>query len=1412
KVDRRALARIDVIAGAGREYVAPRNGTEQQLVEIWAAVLHRGPETIGIHDNFFELGGHSLLATQLLSRVRGAMSVELPLRTLFERGSVAQLAEAIATAKKSEIPAIMPVDRTQYEVLPLSFAQERLWFMSQLEPNNAGYNIPGAVRIHGAVDADELDRAFNTIIARHETLRTVFPSDEGRASQRILDRVDFRLERIACADEETARNLCRADAATPFDLTSGPLLRGKLIRLEDREHILMLNVHHIVHDGWSLGVLIRELGAILSGQELPALPIQYADYSIWQRQWLEEGGVLERQLAYWQKQLAGVPESLDLPADYPRPRVRSFAGATRAFALDAQLTAGLQRIADEQGGTLYMVLLAAFKVLLHRYTGQHDICVGSPIANRNHGETEGLIGMFANTLALRSQVDGDESFAALVQRVKATCLEAYEHQDAPFEKIVDRVSPQRNMALTPLFQIMFVLNAEMGEAPDERIQPYRLDAGISKFDLTAELAETAGGLAGAFRYSTALYKPQTIDRMVEHFIALCRAVVDAPAAAIGALDYLSESEQRQLLAGFNDSVAAYPADKCLPQLFAEQAAMHPARTAVVFGSEQLTYQELDARSRALALHLQSRGVGAGKLVGISMERSLDMVVALLGILRAGGAYVPLDPDYPAELLQHMLTDAAPAVVLTQERFLGALPDSSASLLALDREWLDCERHVTEQHGSDKPLTPVGPEQLAYVIYTSGSTGLPKGVMIEHGSLTNYLAWVTGFLAGEGVETLPVVTNLSFDASLKQIFGPLVTGGTVVLTKGVASDPEGLLDVLESANGAGLNCVPSLWRMLLEVIERRPSGNIRNLRGLLLGGEEIPRELIRRSLRVIPELKIANLYGPTEATANATFARQISDGDVSIGRPVANTQIYILDAHRRPVPVGVAGEIYIGGVGVARGYLNRPELTAERFIADPFSSNADGRLYKTGDLGRWRVDGNVEYLGRNDQQVKLRGYRIELGEIETQLAKHPRVQEAVVIAREDEPGEKRLVAYVTGQALGVEQLDVEELRAHLSASVPQYMVPAAFVQLEAMPLTPTKKIDRKALPKPEAQAYATKEYEPPQGEIEETLAAIWQEILHVERVGRNDDFFELGGHSLSAVQLMAKINRRFEQLLPLSVMFTAPHVAALAKVISNQTASPGDILIPIQTSGDARPVFAIPAAGGNVLSLQPLSKTLGAQRPFYGLGMVGLDGRTAPLNSVEETARRNIAALKTLQPHGPYSLIGHSYGGVVAYEMARILLEQDEEIASLTLIDSRAPSVIQETVRHDVAAELAEACMVAAGQHDAEIGIEVERLRQLPDEEKVHYLVALLKEHGLDVDAGQFNAFYRVYRANQLCYRTYTPPRLAHELEVSLYRAVGSNGHGPADYGWNQLLQRPVVVHDVDADHFSILTNAFDPAR
>ena len=683
----------------------------------------------------------------------------MPLKLLFERTTVAQVAQFVATARKSEIPPIRPVDRASFDRLPLSFAQERLWFINQLEPDSAGYNVPGAVLLHGELDVDQLDDAVNLIIARHESLRTVFPSQEGHAYQRILERVDFRLDRIDLshhtdqhARDHQAEHLCRTDAATPFDLASGPLIRGKLIRLTAREHILMLNMHHIVSDGWSLGVLVKELGEILDAfhqdrrPALAPLPIQYVDYSVWQRRWLDEGGILAQQLAYWQEKLAAVPESLDLATDYPRPPVQSLAGSTHAFALDAHLAGQLKRLADHEGATLHMVLLAAFKALLHRYTGQTDICIGSPIANRQYGETEGLIGMFVNTLALRSQVEGEETFASLVSKVKATCLEAYEHQDAPFEKVVDLLRPQRNLAISPLFQVMFILrNSEM-RAPGGHIQRYPLGGGISKFDLTLALAETPEGLAGSIEYSTALYTPQTIARMVEHFTAVCQAVVATPTAKIRDLDYLGEAEQRRLLVDYNATHADYPTDTCLHQLFVEQAARDGEKIAVVCGGEPLSYRELQSKSQDLAWYLQSQGVEPDRLVGLCMDRSLDMVVGLLGILQAGGAYVPLDPDYPDDRLAYMVRDSRAAIVLTQGRLqdrLRAVIPSETRLIALDRQRAEIGDRVAELKANKALLDHhVGPHHLAYVIYTSGSTGQPKGVAIEHHSPVTLVQWAT----------------------------------------------------------------------------------------------------------------------------------------------------------------------------------------------------------------------------------------------------------------------------------------------------------------------------------------------------------------------------------------------------------------------------------------------------------------------------------------------------------------------------------------------------------------------------------------------------------------------------------------------------------------------------------------------
>ncbi|MBV9496874.1 MAG: amino acid adenylation domain-containing protein, partial [Acidobacteria bacterium] len=894
KIDRRALSRMDVTttAVAGSSYVAPRTEAERRTVAVWAEVLGRDPETIGIHDDFFEAGGHSLLGTRLISRLRSEFDADLPLKTLFESTTVAQLAEAIATARKSDVPPIVPFDRSQYESLPLSFSQERLWFINQLEPNSAAYNVPAAVVIEGELDVDRLKAAFDVVIERHENLRTVFVNRDGRSQQQILNRVEIALDltdltHIADTDAraEEAQRLCRADVAKPFDLATGPLVRGKVIRLGEHEHLLMLNMHHIISDGWSIGVLIRELGAILNGATLPALPIQYADYALWQREWLEGSGVLEQQLGYWRTRLAGVSESLNLPTDHPRPSVQNPAGADYAFTLDAELTAGLERVAEERGATLYMVLLAAFQTLLHRYSGQDDICVGSPIANRQYGETEALIGMFVNTLALRTQVQGDDVFADLLARVKTTCLEAYEHQDAPFEKVVDALQLRRDLASTPLFQVMLVLqNEDLGFVPDSRIRPFPLESGISKFDLTLDLMETPDGLAATLQYRTVLFERTTIARMAEHFAAVCRAIAATPSARVGELAMLGDAEKQHLLRGLNDTRVDYRTDQCLHELFLAQVDAFADNVAVISGDERLTYRQLHERARSLALYLQSEGVQPDSLVGVCMERSLKMVIALYGILLAGGAYVPLDPDYPEDRLRHMVEDCGATIVLTQE----ALRAKLATFVSEDT------RVITQwpAHLDGTLAKNVTPSNLAYVIFTSGSTGRPKGVMNEHRGIVNRLLWMQDAYQLDATDAVLQKTPYSFDVSVWELFWPLFTGATLVMAKPEGhKDPAYLVDTIQQQQITTLHFVPSMLQVFLE---HDAASQCASLKRVVCSGEALPSVLVRRFAERLPHATLYNLYGPTEAAVDVTAwtcPKTDIPNAIPIGKPIANTQMY-----------------------------------------------------------------------------------------------------------------------------------------------------------------------------------------------------------------------------------------------------------------------------------------------------------------------------------------------------------------------------------------------------------------------------------------------------------------------------------------------------------------------------------------
>jgi len=1090
--------------------------------------------------------------------------------------------ERLAQLSSAEIGQTIP-RRDHLGPSPLSFAQQRLWFLDQLEPASPFYNIPLAIRMVGILDVAALEATLAALVARHEALRTTFTAVEGSPLQIIapVSRVDLPvLDLSGLPDgerEARALELSTAEARRPFDLVRGPLLRVRLLRLGATEHLLVLVLHHIVSDGWSMGVIFRELGALYRdatagrSSSLPELPVQYADFAVWQRALLG-GAELAGQLAYWRTHLAGAPSVLELPADRPRPPRPSHRGARHAFVLPTELCDRLKVLSQREGVTLFMTVLAAFQALLGRYTGEDDIVVGSPMAGRTRVELEGLIGFFVNTLVLRTELAGDPPFRELLARVCDVALGAYDNSDVPFERLVEELRPERDLGRMPLVQVIFALQNVPRTAltfPDLVLSSTPLDPGTSRFDLALSLTEGAGGLAGSVQYSTDLFEAATIDRLASHYRTLLEGIVADPQRRLSALPLLSDAERRQLLGTWNATARVYPQDRCFHMLFEEQVSRTPEAVALDCADTSLTYAELNRRANRLAHHLRWLGVGPEVRVGIAMERSIDLVVGMLGVLKAGGAYLPLDPAYPAERLGFMLGDAGARVLLTHSGLVARVPAPGAGVVLMDAEGGEWNTGRCEEN----PSSGATPANLAYVLYTSGSSGRPKGVMVEHRSLVNYLCWAGGLLAGEAVHALPTTAALTFDASLKQLFAPLVSGGTVwVLSDEAVTHPAAILRALGSRMGVGLNCVPSVWAGLLDALDLDPGLTPGDRLGcLFLGGEELTPGLVRRSLAAFPGLRIWNLYGPTEATANATAGRVAPADRVSIGRPIANTQAYVLDRHLHPVPLGVVGELCLGGDGLGRGYLGRPALTADRFRPNPFSEHPGARLYRTGDRVRQRPDGQLDFLGRLDQQVKLRGFRIELGEIETVLREHPAVREAVVLVRDHRPGDPRLLAYVipTGSAPAA-----GELRDFLARQLPAYMLPAAFLFLESLPRTRNGKVDPRALPGPgPADSESDAAFVAPHTLVERTLAAIWETVLGVGHVGVQDEFFQLGGHSLLATQVISRIRTAFGIELPLRALFEAPTVAGLAGLIeAAQQASPGHSAPPLvpRPRGASRP--------------------------------------------------------------------------------------------------------------------------------------------------------------------------------------------------------------------------------------------------
>ncbi len=1169
KIDRQALPAPDTVSPR-LEGVKPCTLVEEVLVEIWRQVL--GLEYVDVQDNFFDLGGHSLLATQVVSRARQAFQVELSLRDVFESPTVAGLAKSIESARRAglcQAPPILPMPRDQ--ALPLSFAQQRLWLLSQLEPASPAYNIPIVYHLIGSLDLAVLEQSLSEIVQRHEALRTSFVIVDEQPIQVIapamsmaLTIVDLR-ELPEAEKEAESQYLADEEARQPFNLAQAPLVRSVLLQLGDEEHKLILTMHHIVSDDWSMGVFNRELATLyesfLSGQPSPLsnLPIQYADFACWQQQWLQ-GEILETLLAYWKEQLGDAPP-LGLPTDRPRPAAQTFRDARQSMLISRPILESLKALSRQEGATLFMTLLAAFKTLLYRYTGQKDIVVGSPIANRNQAEIEGLIGFFVNTLVLRTNLGGNLTFRELLSRVREMALGAYAHQDLPFEKLVQVLQPERRPSYNPLFQVAFALQtAPLGTLalPGLTTDLQLLDNGTAKFDLTLELWEKPEGLCGQWEYSTDLFDAATIVRMAGHYQTLLESTAATPEGGspdrrLAELPMLTSAEREQALNTWNYVHRNYPTWATIHHLFEDQVARTPEATALVFENESLTFDQLNRRANQLAHHLQKLGVEPGKFVGLCLDRSVEMIIAILGVLKAGGTYVPLDPAYPQERMAFMLQDTQAFVLLTRQQFLDRLPEHTAHLICLDTDW-----HIIARESQDNLPGMVSPGDLAYIIYTSGSTGKPKGVPITHANICPLLHWGYESLRLTPNDRVVQFLNYCFDWSVWEIFITLTSGASLhIVPLDIVLDPQRTLNFLDHNSITVLHATPTQFQYLAALGQK-----LDTLRHACIGAEKLTLDLVERSLGVLhPDCRIFNMYGPTEAAIMATTLEiersninQYKDlASVPIGPPIANTRCYILDQHGNPQPAGVPGELCLAGDGLSIGYLGQPELTASKFIPDPFAAGA--RMYKTGDLARWLPDGVIEFLGRIDHQVKLRGFRIELGEIEAVLGRHPAVRENVAVLREDSPGHKRLVAYVIPNPQPV--FTVNEVHQFLKEKLPDYMVPSAFVLLDAFPLMPNGKLDHRAFPTPETARAETGRTLAPRTPVEKRLAEIWARLLGLEQVGIHDSFFDLGGHSLLATRLLSRICDTFQVELSLRNLFETPTVANLATAITQAQAEQED---------------------------------------------------------------------------------------------------------------------------------------------------------------------------------------------------------------------------------------------------------------
>ncbi|WP_440131436.1 amino acid adenylation domain-containing protein [Bacillus subtilis] len=1144
KLDRNALPAPGGAADA-ETYTAPRNVTEMKLSQLWEDVLKNGP--VGIHDNFFDRGGHSLKATALVSRITKEFDVQVPLKDVFAHPTVEGLAAVIREGTDSPYEAIKPAEKQ--ETYPVSSAQKRIYVLQQLEDGGTGYNMPAVLELEGKLNPERMDRAFQELIKRHESLRTAFEQDEGGDPvQRIHDEVPFTLQTTVLG--ERTEQEAAAAFIKPFDLSQAPLFRAQIVKVSDERHLLLVDMHHIISDGVSVNILIQEFGELYNNRKLPALRIQYKDYAVWQ-EGFKTGDAYKTQEAYWLKQLEGELPVLDLPADHARPPVRSFAGDKVSFTLDQEVASGLHKLARENGSTLYMVLLAAYTAFLSRLSGQEDIIVGSPIAGRPHKDLEPILGMFVNTLALRTRPEGGKPFVQYLQEVRETALEAFEHQDYPFEELVDKLGLTRDMSRNPVFDAMLVVQNNDYEPlylHDLKMKPAQVSHLVSKFDLTLQASEGDGNIHFLFEYSTALFEKTTIERWVSHLTNVLSIIGKNPEVTLNHIDILTQEERHQLLNEFNTGQANQYGVQTISQLFEQQAARTPKASALVSGDKTLTYQELDEWSNGIARALRSRGVKPDTPVGIMMHRSFSMIASILGVWKAGGCYVPIDPEYPTERKRYILSDSGTKLLMTiNEADREALADFEGEILAIE----------SVEAYDKSPLPQVSSaHHLAYIIYTSGTTGRPKGVMVEHKGIANTLQWRRNAYAFNETDTILQLFSFSFDGFITSMFTPLLSGAkAVLLHEEEAKDILAIKHQLSRQRITHMIIVPVLYRALLDIVQPE---DVKTLRVVTLAGEAADRELIDRSLAICPHTELANEYGPTENSVATTVMRHMEkQAYVSIGQPIDGTQVLILNSNHQLQPIGVAGELCIAGTGLARGYVNLPELTERAFTQNPFKPET--RMYRTGDAARWMADGTLEYLGRIDDQVKIRGYRVETKEIESVIRCINGVKDAAVVAHETASGQTELSAYVVTKP----ELSTNAVRSELQNKLPVFMHPAFIEKLDSLPLSPNGKLDRGALPKPVYNHEGERPFLPPASKMEQILADIWKEVLGAEKIGTADSFFELGGDSIKALQVSARLHRIGKQMA-VKDLFSHPTIQELAAYIrdsdtsSSQAAVEGDV--------------------------------------------------------------------------------------------------------------------------------------------------------------------------------------------------------------------------------------------------------------